>query len=228
MLILAIYMLSCSIGEQQSEKKRIEMNKENQTISDVLKTTEKKSVFLVRMNVPSISIRKGFDFTDTYKPSVIQTLGDIEENMLMEKNIPNKRAVLESLVIEKHKLKFAKKYILTSSFPLDGEDMRRLQITKEELIETGQRRFIFEDNVITPFTMEDIDEVNSYALLHPRDKKEQFFDLYIINVEPNARTHRVYDYKGDSKRVECSEFEFLYNDAGGFIGIKNLDKVESE
>jgi len=227
-ITLTIHLLSCSTGEPNNTNKKIEMNQENKTIGDVLKTTEKKSTFLIRKNVPSISIRKGFDFADTYKPSTIQTLDDIEENMLIERIAPAKRGVLEVVTIEKYKLKFAKKFILTSSLPLNGEDMRHLEITKEELIETGHRRFIFDDNAILPFQIENIDEVESYIVLHPKDEKEQFFDLYQIDVEPNINSQRVYDYQGNYKRVTSSEFEFLYNDTGDFIGIKNLDKVEIE
>lgn len=192
-------------------------------VNAVLKQTNKRSLFLIKSNNPSITIKKGFDFSDTYKAAVIQSLDNIESNLLAEKKDPNKISYLQILTIEKYQLKFAKSIALIAGSPINALYTKQKQFSKDSLIATGKRRFIITENEISDFKIEDLSRISEYYTLFTIDEKLQLFELYKISIKPESKKHKVYDYKGDFINVDTSEFEFHYNERKEFIGIKNLD-----
>lgn len=215
---------TCNLINEQNNKQT--MKKNIIYVNDVLKYTKEKKMLVIKTNNPSITIRKGFSFLDTYKAAVVQTLDNIENSMLNDRKDPNKVGYLQLVTVAEYQLKFAESFSLNTGFPLSEEQVEESQIDINHLTEIGYHRFKISDNGVSPIGVENLANISEYFTVHPIGNKEQHFDIYRIKIKPNMKEHTVFDYTGAYKKVKCSEFEFLYKEQKDFIGIKNLDVVE--
>lgn len=223
LLVIMTTLESCSSNTGYSSKLD-NMDSDFKTISEALKSnTFQKGTFVIKKNVPSITIKKGFDFSDTYKAANIFSLVSIENYMLRDLKKPRKVSSFEFVFIDSNQIKKVKKLIMKTKFPLDPRAIEKLNINKEGLISTGYRRFLIDEEKIAPIRELEIFNTDHYYLLWPRDEKEITFDLYHIEIIPNPGEQRVYDYKGDYVNTEFQDFEFHYNQNGEFIGISELN-----
>jgi len=223
-LISILVLTACWNSTEQ--KKKNNMAKDYKTLNDVMKETQNESTVLVKTNNPSISIRKGFDFVDTYRAAVVKNFDEIESGLLTERENPRKQTLMEFITIKNKLLKSARAFKLLSGLPVDVNELKKLNIDCVKLLNEGRLRFFINDGMLALFSLEKLMELKEYFVIKVLNEEEKLFDVYLVKLKPNTKSHMVYNYEGESENVSTSEFEFLYNDRNDFTGIKNLDFVE--